>query len=56
MTQMFDFFKGLLFRNRCSYLYEYWHVLRDVNGLSKKSGFATFPEILPKLCQFECQK
>ena len=25
-------------------------------GFSKKCGFATFPEIQPKLCQFEFQK
>ena len=28
----------------------------DFCGLSKKCGFATFFEIYPKLCQFECQK
>ena len=28
----------------------------DFSGLSKKCGFAIFPKIWPKLCQFECLK
>ena len=44
-TQIFHISKGLLFRNGWLYWYEYWRVLRDYCGFSKKCGFATFPEI-----------
>ena len=43
--QIFHIFKRLLFRNGQPYWYECWRVLRDFCGLSKKCGFATFPEI-----------
>ena len=42
---VFHIFKRLLFRNGQPYWYECWRVLRDFCGLSKKCGFATFPEI-----------
>ena len=54
--QTFHVFKGSLFRNGSSYWYECWRVLRGFCGLSKMGGFATFPKILPNLCQFECRK
>ena len=44
-TQIFHIFKGPLFRNGWPYWYEFWRILRDSCGLSKKCGFATFPEI-----------
>ena len=47
-TQIIHIFKGLLFRNGQPHWYECWRVLRDFCGLSKKCGFATFPEIQPK--------
>ena len=46
--QVFNIFKGLLFHNRLPYWYECWRLLRDFCELSKKCGFATFPEIQPK--------
>ena len=54
--QTFHVFKGSLFRNGSSYWYECWRSLRGFCGLSKMGGFATFPKILPNLCQFECRK
>ena len=44
-TQIFHIFKGPLFRNGWPYWYEFWRILRDSCGLSKKCGFATLPEI-----------
>ena len=44
-AQIFHIFKGLLFRNGWPYWYEFWRILRDSCELSKKCGFATFPEI-----------
>ena len=42
-TQIFHIFKRLLFR--LPYWYECWRILRDFCGLSRKCGFAIFPEI-----------
>ena len=44
-TQIFHIFKRLLFRNGEPYWYECWRILRDFCGLSRKCGFAIFPEI-----------
>ena len=44
-TQIFHICKRLLFRNGQPNWYECWRALRDLCGLSKKCGFATFPEI-----------
>ena len=44
-TQIFHIFKGPLFHNGWPYWYECWRVLRDFWWLSKKCGFATFPEL-----------
>ena len=43
--QFFHIFKGPSFRNGWPYWYKRWRVLRDFCELSKKCGFATFPEI-----------
>ena len=42
-SQIFQIFKGPLFRNGWPYLYECSCVLRDFCWLSKKCGFAAFP-------------
>ena len=44
-TQIFHISRGPLFRNGWAYWSEYWRVLRDFCGFSKKCCFTTFPEI-----------
>ena len=55
-TQIFHIYNRPLFCNGWPYWYEFWRILRDSCGLSKKIGFATFPEIWISSCQFECQQ
>ena len=55
-TQIFHIFKRPLFCNGWLCWYEFWRILRDSCGLSKKFGFATFPKIWISSCQLECQK
>ena len=42
---IFHVFKGTLFCNGWPYQYKWWCFLRDLCGLSKMCGFASFPEI-----------
>ena len=44
-STIFHIFTGPSFRNGWLYWHEYWRVLRNFCGLSKKCSFATFPEI-----------